>query len=444
LLLVCLGAFIFNVSSVEAALGNNASPQSTDRLMLVVILSRHGVRSPTWSQDRLDAYSALPWPKWSVLPGYLTSRGFELAKQFGSYDRAAFAEEGLFTDHGCIDVSNAYIWADTDQRTLESGRALAEGFSPGCPPAIHSLAPAKNDPLFHPYLSKINSVQIGSTPAVPDETNTIGHGAQQDELLAKMQHVLWGCDPNSACTPVHTPALSLFSVPAALARRKDEPVGESQDPLALSSSFAEDLLLEYAEGMPMDQVGWGKVDETQLRDFLALHTAYFARTHGTPARAKAEASNMLFHITRTLQQGAEHHTVVGAVGPTSSKLVMLVGHDTNLAGVAALLGLHWTLDGRVDDTPPGTELAFELWQDAKGTYSVRVKVAMQTLRQMREMEILSRASPPAQETLTPLGCDTVQKVCGWKSFQKIVDRAIDKNYLMPVGGLVQGQPKLLP
>jgi 4-phytase/acid phosphatase len=248
-----------------------------------------------------------------------------------------------------------------------------------------------------------------------------------------MQHILWECDPKSACTPVRMPALSLFNAPVTLARRKEDQMVESQDSLALSSSFAEDLLLEYAEGMPMDQVGWGKVDEAQLRDFLALHTANFARTHGTLKRAKAEASNMLFHITRTLQQGAERHTVAGAVGPTNSKLVMLVGHDTNLAGVAALLGLHWTLDGRVDDTPPGTELAFELWQGANGAYSVRVKVAMQTLRQMREMQDLAPATPPAQEAVTLSECDDSKKVCGWKTFQRIADQAIDKNDLLPVG-----------
>jgi 4-phytase/acid phosphatase len=444
-LLACLSALISEYSAAqaidEAAVSNNANPQSTDRLKMVVILSRHGVRSPTWPQDRLDAYSASPWPKWSVPPGYLTSRGFELIKQFGNYDRTSLAEEDLFSATGCEDASKVYIWADTDQRTLESGRALAEGLFPGCTPAIHSLAPAKNDPLFHPHISERSSVQGGIEPVIAHAINRVGPGTQQDELLAEMQHVLWGCNPKNACTPVHTPALSLFGAPATLVRGKEDQMVESQDPLALSSSFAEDILLEYVDGMPMEQVGWGKVDEAQLREFLALHTANFARTHGTPTRAKADASNLLFHIMRTLQQGAEQHSVAGAVGPAGSKLMMLVGHDTNLAGVAALLGLHWTLDGRVDDTPPGTELAFELWQGADGAYFVQVKVTMQTLRQMREMEILTHATPPVQEVLAPVGCDNLQKGCRWKTFQVIVDRAIDKSYLAPVGELVQSHPK---
>jgi len=391
-------------------------------------LSRHGVRSPTWTEDRLNAYSALPWPKWSVPPSYLTSRGFELMKQFGSYDRTSLAQAELLTTPGCEDASRTYLWADTDQRTLESGRALAEGLFPGCSLAIHSLAPAKNDSIFHPLASEKNSMRTGTQHIKSHAIARAEYSAQQNELIAEMQNLLWGCDPARACTPAHTPALSLLS---GLTRGKEDRMGESQDSLALSSSFAEDLLLEYTDGMPLDQVGWGKVDEDQLRNFLSLHTANFARTHGTLKQAKAEASNLLFHITRTLQQGAEQHPVAGAVGPANSKLVMLVGHDTNIAGVAALLGLHWTLDGRVDDTPPGTELAFELWQDAHGTYFVRVTIAMQTLRQMREIQPLTPATPPAQEVLTLSGCDANRKVCEWKIFQKKINQVMDKKNLLP-------------
>jgi 4-phytase/acid phosphatase len=73
--------------------------------------------------------------------------------------------------------------------------------------------------------------------------------------------------------------------------------------------------------------------------------------------------------------------------------------------VAALLGLHWTLDGRRDDTPPGTELAFELWQNERGAYTVRVTVAMQTLNQMRQSRELTLAAPPDGEVLMVQGCD---------------------------------------
>ena len=139
---------------------------------------------------------------------------------------------------------------------------------------------------------------------------------------------------------------------------------------------------------------------------------------------------MLFHIARTLEQGVKQKPVDGAIGPADSKLVVLAGHDTNLAGVAALLGLHWTLDGRKDDTPPGSELAFELWQDAHGSYSVRVNVAMQTLRQLRDMPALTPAAPPAHTALTLPGC--AAGVCAWDDFQRIADAAVDLDEVLPV------------
>jgi 4-phytase/acid phosphatase len=408
--------------------GNSSAAQNGDKeqLKLVVILSRHGVRSPTWAQDRLDTYSALPWPKWSVAPGYLTPRGFDLVKAFGRFDRASFAKNGLVAESGCADGARTYIWADTDQRTMESGRAMAEGLFPSCPPAVHSLAAGENDPLFHP------AHRGRQLEAKPVKTALKSEGAsqpdrEQSELLTEMQRVLMGCPPERACTSVHVPQSSLLGTPNSAGNRDGDSVPTVRGPLAQASSFAEDFLLEYAEGMPNDQVGWGRVDEPQLRRFLALHSENFDLTHRTTAAARLEASNMLFHILRTLDQGAEQRRVEDAVGPVNSEIVLLVGHDTNLAGVAALLGLHWTLDGRRDDTPPGTELAFELWQNERGTYTVRVTVAMQTLNQMRQLRELTLAAPPAGEVLMVQGCDAKSPACKWEAFMKSVEAVIDKN-----------------
>jgi hypothetical protein len=38
-----------------------ATPAS--RLRYVVIITRHGVRSPAWNTDRLNQYSTKPWPE---------------------------------------------------------------------------------------------------------------------------------------------------------------------------------------------------------------------------------------------------------------------------------------------------------------------------------------------------------------------------------------------
>lgn len=388
------------------------------KLQLVVVLSRHGVRPPTWTQERLDAYSALPWPTWSVPPGYLTPHGFELLKRFGSFDRAFYSASGLFPASGCPATDGTHVWADTDQRTMESARALAEGLFPGCPPEVHGLAAGERDPLFHQASQRSQAEGGESKKTGLNNAHAPQVDKQQSKLLAEMQHVLMGCAPEGACTPAHAPAIPLLGAPAT---------SEARDPMGLASSFAEDFLLEYTEGMPDNQVGWGKVDEHQLMRFLELHSDNSDLAHRTPERARVEASNLLFHIARTLKQGVEKRPVEDAVGPVDRKMVLLVGHDTNIEGVAALLGLHWTLDGRKDDTPPGTELAFELWQNKSGAYRVRVTVAMQTLKQMREVQELTLAAPPARQVLALNKPGTDAYECRWEDFQGLVDAAIDES-----------------
>src|SRR5262245_27553609 len=105
-----------------------AGPQTKaeSRLKYAIIVSRHGVRSPTWTLERLNEYSADPWPEWGVPPGNLTAHGRTLMKIMGGFYRDYFASKGLLGRPNCDDAGRSYFWADTDQRTLESGRALAE------------------------------------------------------------------------------------------------------------------------------------------------------------------------------------------------------------------------------------------------------------------------------------------------------------------------------
>ena len=419
-LLLCL----FTSVGVSAQVANTkAAPSATgDRLKLVVVLSRHGVRSPTWTLDRLNSYSALPWPAFSVDPGILTPRGYELLKRFGAYDRAAYASQGLLTAQGCADVASTYIWADTDQRTLASGRALAESLYPSCALQVHSLAEGENDPIFHPVVDNVAPAVADAAYSELSKRVADLQTGNTNDLLAQLQRILLGCKPDADCKSAHAPEM-LLDGKTAVARGAGDKFVTLKGPIPLGSSFAEDLLLEYGDGMPMSSVGWGNVDEAEIGRLLALHSVYFGLIHQTPTLAKVEASNMVEYITRTLAQGVTGKPMEGAKGKPGDKLVVFVGHDTNIAGVASLLGLHWHLDGRDEDTPPGTELSFELWQSADGTYSVRTKVAMQTLHQLRELSPLTPADPPAAQTVVPAGCTANGNRCGWTEFLSLSKQA---------------------
>jgi 4-phytase/acid phosphatase len=426
LLLVSLCVFAWTALNAQTAAGKGSYSANQDKLKLVVVVSRHGVRSPTWTVDRLNTYSSKPWPAWSVPPGYLTAHGFELMKLFGAYDRASLANAGLFAAQGCSGASDTYIWADTDQRTLESGKALAAGLFPDCAVAMHSLGEGENDPLFHAPPEAMDSAESSRVFAEFSTRVTALPASPYNGLLEQMNRVLLGCELDADCTPARPPEVPLMEGKNGAVKGKGDHIVTLQGPLAQASSFAEDFQLEYTEGMPSQSVGWGKVDEAEVIKFITLHSIYFDLMHRTPSLARMEASNMLNAITRTLQQGVEGKAVAGALGAPRNKLVLLVGHDTNIGPISALLGLHWNLDGRADDIAPGTELAFELWQTPQGAYRVKVTVTVQTLRQMHEAQELTAANPPARQVVTLPACGGGTSACSWDEFREVADAATGK------------------
>ena len=99
------------------------------------------------------------------------------------------------------------------------------------------------------------------------------------------------------------------------------------------------------------------------------------------------------------------------------------GHDTDVASVAGLLRLDWSLpDLPKNDTPPAGALIFELWGGSTPeTQLVRMWYVHQTLMQLRKLETLSLENPPSMVELKLPGC---AQPCPFKQFQTIAKAAI--------------------
>ncbi len=414
--LFVLGPFM--LTSLALAQGSSAASQPSNAdLQLVVMLSRHGVRSPIGSPDQYGKYSAAPWPAWDVPPGYLTPHGYQLMKLFGAWDRAHFSNGGLFASAGCADAARVTIVADSDQRTRETGKALAEGMFPGCQIEVHALPEGARDPLFRP---------LESGAAHPDGALTtaavLGRiGGSYNNLataysaqLGVLDNILAGCGH----APANAKRTSLFAIPDAHSR------------VSTAATIAENLLLEYTTGMSQADTGWGCLDGATLRTVMQVNSANWDYGMRTPAVARPRASLLLDRILKTMEQGASGEAVPGAIGKPGDRLVLLVGHDTNIATVAGALGIDWIMDGRVDDTPPGGALLFELWRSRGGGKSfVRLEYTAQTLEQMRSAEPLTSANPPAQAPIFVPGCSRVDFACAWDGFSAAMHAAIDPAYV---------------
>ena len=130
------------------------------------------------------------------------------------------------------------------------------------------------------------------------------------------------------------------------------------------------------------------------------------------------------HILQSLQRNVNGSRVSGTRVPPRTRFALLVGHDTQEAELAGLLGLSWLVPGdQLNDTPPGSALIFELYQPAGGGPFIRTFFAAQTLDAMRD----GKRSNPVRVPVYVPGCPGFD--CPFSMFGKIVNTAIDPKFV---------------
>jgi 4-phytase/acid phosphatase len=388
------------------------------QLRMVVVVGRHGVRSPTGKASQYNVYSAAPWPSWDVAPGFLTPHGFHLMELFGAWDRTQFAAEGLFPADGCTGTSTITLYADSDQRTRETAKALSRGLFPGCDLPVQGLAEGTNDPIFHPA----SASHADAALAVAAISGRIGGDPSNLAVayhapLAALDGILARCGGPSAAPSKRT---SLFDVPATLSAGNGDHLAELKGPLSTAATLSENMLLEYTEDMDAANVGWGCVDGKSLRQLMDLHTAATDFAQRTSEIAITQSAPLLAQIRLAFGQAVSGSAASGALGKPSDRALFLIGHDTSLENIAGALHLTWIADGRRDDTPPGSALVFELWKKPVGDYVVRTYFTSQTLEQMRFSTELGPDNPPIRVPVFIPACSGEDLSCPLARFLAMV------------------------
>lgn len=382
--------------------------QNPGDLRLVVVLSRHGVRSPTAAPGSLDAFSSKPWPTWPVPPGYLTPHGKQLMSLMGHWYRAYYSHAGLLSDHGCL-ASSVYVVADDEERTLESAHGLMDGFDPGCATDVHPSPKEGSKALFsHAASDASDDDRAAAVAAVlgrvgGDPARLVSANAG---LLNQMQAVLLGCDPQACSDGQKAGKKVLLEQPSSITASRGDGLLSIKSPLHNASTFAENFFLEYVQGMPMSDVAWGRISSIELGQLLTLHTSFSDIELRTPIVARAYAGHLATRILATLQQATDSHTTPDAIGNEHANIVFLVGHDTNIETLAGLLNLHWMLPEQpADPTFTGGALVFELRSTkAPGHYVVHAYYVSQSMEQMRNSAALDMAHPPQIAPIFIPGC----------------------------------------
>jgi 4-phytase/acid phosphatase len=190
--------------------------------------------------------------------------------------------------------------------------------------------------------------------------------------------------------------------------------------------------MEYTNGFPIEQVAWGRVtDAADVKAVLALHKAYYDVTLRQPAIAQPNASQILNQVSLALREGTP---IAQPGGPPAAKLVLIVGHDTNIATMQATMGVQWSLPGYPDnDTPPGGAYVFERLRDTDtGALSVRLSYLAQSLDQIRDLIPLTSGASPEAAILALPGCAPAPASCSLDGFTKALEGKIDLTALAPV------------
>lgn len=386
-----------------AAQGRKAPAAAPLKLERVVMMMRHGIRPPTKAAPVPANISKEIWPSWPVDYGLLTHRGAAGVKLLGEADRAYYASRGLFA-RGCPAPGSVVLKASSKQRAIRTAESWGEGFMPGCNVSVSHPQENGPDPIFHglddsPSWFDGQAAYRASLAGAPKGSLAADIALYRADLLL-LAKVL-NCK---------LPACPLLREPTELvASPHDRP--ELEGPADIGSTASQTFLLEYLEGMPMSQVGWGRITRAQIEQLLRFHPLKFKYSNRPDPVARVAAAP----IAREILAAFEERN-----GP---KLTLLGGHDTNIGDLSGFLRVHWKVPSYpADDVPPGSALGFELLRDARGNRYVRAFYRAQTMDQLRYQQRLTAKNPAYRQYLPLPGCGNSlnPRACTLPAFAKMV------------------------
>lgn len=387
-----------------------SSGPGDEALHKVVVVSRHGVRTPTAPAAELANWAAQPWPARDQPLAALTPRGAALARVMGRWYREYAATQGMIPAAGCPDPGALFVYADVPERTRATAQALIDGFAPDCGFAVRTRQGAKVDPVFHPLEAGVCRLDpLVAQTRVLERVGGDANRATRDlkAQFGALQSVLDCCKPALCLAFGRAERCTLADLPTAITPVPDGAGLALIGALPIASTATELFLLEYLDGLPMPDVGWGRVTPAQIRDLLRLHTEQYDLMQRTPYLARrmgsALASRLANAVTSTRMLG------FGVVDPAvrDAKFVMVVGHDTNLWNLAAMMDVSWSQPGwQRNQTPPGGALMFEVREGKDKKLRVYTSYVAQSMEQMRNATPLTGDVQPQRTPLRIPGCSS--------------------------------------
>jgi 4-phytase/acid phosphatase len=106
------------------------------------------------------------------------------------------------------------------------------------------------------------------------------------------------------CDPATKAGCDIAKRPSSLQGNKgDNP--DLEGALSIASTGGQTVLLEYVEGKPMDQVGWGRASKADIQAMLRFHPVKFHYEVGAPYIAERYAAPIAKRVLSALNGEAD-------------------------------------------------------------------------------------------------------------------------------------------
>ncbi len=337
----------------------------TTRLVRIVIVMRHGARTPILNIRPYALHFQTHNPFWR---GQLTSSGKKLCRQMGAWMRSYLTENG-FRQQSRVTVR---IMANGLPRTVASAEAFANGLLKGHEVQIETGTEVSK--LFTPRLKNINA----------------------DFLLRAEQEAAQKAD-RAGIMHIPEELVREFSVLAQLMAAREDPkhrktgllLEEGSGPrleglLNTAAQISDSLLcrdlMQPRLTKPLTQQARqalaGICDER--RDIL----------FGTRSIVQNACAALLLQLHKELNDGTELCT-------------LMCGHDSTIKAVLTALEAepYFLLDSSLGEVPPGCCLCFEVYEVEKKDRLVHVHLLYPRDAQLMGTERLNQTHPPASQEM---------------------------------------------
>jgi 4-phytase/acid phosphatase len=419
--------------------GCNSSQTNSDdtRLVSVVAISRHGIRSPTDTQAKMNLFTLQPqgfplWPAPADIAGNLSTVGQQNAALLGSWYRDFYAAQGVLPERGtCPAAGTVFVYADLFERTLQTAQGYLDGmFQSEAPhdcgvPVVQSNKPV--DPYIDTAAAGVTTAAgvcaINTTQDLAAFNAQIGGNATSlintySAQIQTLQTVTQCCQLSACITPTNpTPtSCTLLELPTTI-NQTGAVSFASGSLFDVADTLTETFELEYGQGMPDSYcpltaesqcVGWGAIPPGGLQDLTKLHVLNMVNlTCQLPSFAQVGSTNLMWQTVGTMDQTLSGVRNPDMLAPVGSKFTLFVAHDENVSAIAGFLGgVTWKAEGFAPNDPgPAGALVFELRKENQsGDLIVRLYYVIASLDQMRNNTILTLSNPPQRIPLAIPAC----------------------------------------